>query len=83
MIVIPNLEFVVIISMDFLSIYHASIDCFKRQVVLFTLERDCHRFNGDRLEIFLSSLSCLGGNEFFYGMLSTLLTIDGEASIVE
>ena len=39
LIVMPNLEFDIITGMDFLSVYRASIDYFKRQVVLFTPER--------------------------------------------
>ena len=37
-IVMSNLEFDIIIGIDFLFAYHALIDCFKRQFVLFTLE---------------------------------------------
>ena len=50
LIVMPNLEFDIIIGMDFLSVYRASIDYFKRQVVLFTPEGSCLRLKGDRLE---------------------------------
>ena len=40
LIVMPNLKFDIIIGMDFLSAYQASIDCFKRQVILFTSEEN-------------------------------------------
>ena len=82
-IVMPNLKFDVIVDMNFLSVYHVSIDCFNRQVILFTLDGDCLRYKGDHLELFLYSLSHLGSKEFFYIMLCTLSIIDVEASVVE
>ena len=41
LIIMPNLEFDIIIAMDFLSFYHMSTDCVKRQVILLTTEGDC------------------------------------------
>ena len=65
LIAMPNLEFDIIIGMDFLSAYQALISCFKRQVVLFTRGGDYLRFKGDQLELTPSFLSHLGGKDFF------------------
>ena len=44
---------------------------------------NCLRFKGDRLELSPSSLSCLSGKDYFYGMISTLSAVDSVASVVD
>ena len=79
----PSLEFDIIIGMDFPLIYRASIDYFKRQVVLFTPEGSCLQFKGDQLESLPPSLALISGKDYFYSMLSTLSVVDSVAPIVD
>ena len=83
LIVMTNIEFVVIVGMNFQSVYHASIDCFKWQVIHFTPKGDYFQFKGDHLEFSTSSFSDLSNKELFYGILATLSTINGEAPVVK
>ena len=78
----PSLEFDIIIGMDFLPTYPASIDYFK-QVIFFTPEESCLRFNGDRLEPSPSSLSRFSRKDYFYGMISTLSVVDSVTLVVD
>ena len=78
-----SLDAEIIIGMDFLSNYRASIDCFKRQVILFTPEGNCLRFKSDWLEPSPSYLSRLGGKDYFYSVISTLSAVYNIAHVVD
>ena len=71
-------SFDVVLGMNWLSAHNAFIDCFRRRVTFLTLQRDCIRFVGDRLDLLTLSLRSLCERRSHVGLLASLVVEEGE-----
>ncbi|XP_058208110.1 uncharacterized protein LOC131321117 [Rhododendron vialii] len=78
-IVLGMLGFDLILGMDWLSTFHATIDCFKRQVRICPLEGPCFEFFGERRKSLEPYLCRSREHESIYSLLASL-TLDENLS---
>ncbi|XP_058189168.1 uncharacterized protein LOC131306761 [Rhododendron vialii] len=79
-IVLGMLEFDLVLGMDCLSTFHATIDCFKRRVRICPPEGPCFEFFGEHQEPLEPYLCGFRERKSIYSLLASL-TLDEDASV--
>ncbi|XP_073056888.1 uncharacterized protein [Primulina eburnea] len=85
LIVIPMIEFDVILGMDWLSSYRAVIDCVEKMVRFPTEEGDSNVFKGSGTSLGTSFISCLKVNKMLvkgcHGFLASVMDVSKEYNV--
>ncbi|XP_073056885.1 uncharacterized protein [Primulina eburnea] len=85
LIVIPMIEFDVILGMDWLSSYRAVIDCVEKMVRFPTEEGDINVFKGSGTSLGTSFISCLKVNKMLvkgcHGFLTSVMDVSKEYNV--